>query len=191
MKQTRFTEAQIVGILQEADANGVAVRDICSRHGVPVIPPLITHYFPTQIKGVSNKEAGYDCALRLRAVREIPWNSAGTCVLRVGCFRPERSKPQALGITQTKWPGGSLADEAPFQFVEGEYLRAEEYDEFIANPDWFTLTRIYPVLPTTWPPLRAYPSLSTGSRAPIVSPAKEQLWWRCPECAELLNPCLK
>ncbi len=34
MKQTRFTEAQIVSILQEADANGVAVRDMCSRHGL-------------------------------------------------------------------------------------------------------------------------------------------------------------
>src|SRR5665811_1304408 len=34
MKQTRFTEAQIVGILQEADANGVAVKDVCNHHGV-------------------------------------------------------------------------------------------------------------------------------------------------------------
>ena len=34
MKQTRFTEAQIVGILQEADTSGAAVRDVCSRHGV-------------------------------------------------------------------------------------------------------------------------------------------------------------
>ena len=34
MKQTRFTEAQIVGILQEADSAGAAVRDVCSRHGV-------------------------------------------------------------------------------------------------------------------------------------------------------------
>jgi putative transposase len=34
MKQTRFTEAQIVGILQEADAVGASARDVCSRHGV-------------------------------------------------------------------------------------------------------------------------------------------------------------
>jgi putative transposase len=34
MKQTRFTEAQIVSILQEADAQGMAVRDVCNRHGV-------------------------------------------------------------------------------------------------------------------------------------------------------------
>lgn len=32
MKQTRFTEAQIVGILQEADTAGAAVRDVCNRH---------------------------------------------------------------------------------------------------------------------------------------------------------------
>lgn len=34
MKQTRFTEAQIVGILQEADVQGIAIKEICSRHGV-------------------------------------------------------------------------------------------------------------------------------------------------------------
>lgn len=34
MKQTRFTEAQIVSILQEADTQGVAAREVCNRHGV-------------------------------------------------------------------------------------------------------------------------------------------------------------
>ncbi len=31
MKQTRFTEAQIVSILQEADADGACARDVCNR----------------------------------------------------------------------------------------------------------------------------------------------------------------
>lgn len=33
MKQSRFTESQIVSILGEADA-GRAVRDICREHGI-------------------------------------------------------------------------------------------------------------------------------------------------------------
>ncbi len=34
MKKTRFTESQIVAILQEADVEGVTAKDVCSRHGI-------------------------------------------------------------------------------------------------------------------------------------------------------------
>ena len=34
MKKTRFTGAQIVSILKEADA-GMKVADICRKHGIP------------------------------------------------------------------------------------------------------------------------------------------------------------
>lgn len=34
MKKTRFTESQIVAILQEADAEGVTAKDVWNRHGI-------------------------------------------------------------------------------------------------------------------------------------------------------------
>ena len=36
---------------------------------IPVIP-LVAHYFPTKIKGISNGDAGYDHELRLGSLRE-------------------------------------------------------------------------------------------------------------------------
>ncbi|MEW5719408.1 MAG: hypothetical protein AB1817_12315, partial [Chloroflexota bacterium] len=49
-----------------------------------------------------------------------------------------------LGDRQTKWPGFGLPPEQPFQFVEGEYMQPEEYDEFIEDPTNFTLRKFMP-----------------------------------------------
>jgi len=44
---------------------------------------------------------------------------------------------QILGNRLIKWPGYGLRADQSFQFVEGEYMKAEDYDAFIADPgDW-------------------------------------------------------
>ena len=49
-----------------------------------------------------------------------------------------------LGDRQTKWPGFGLPPNQPFQFVEGEYMKAEEYDDFLMDPTNFTLRKFLP-----------------------------------------------
>jgi hypothetical protein len=42
-----------------------------------------------------------------------------------------------LGEVMTKWPGYGLGPDDSFQFHEGEYMKAEDYDAFLADPgDW-------------------------------------------------------
>jgi uroporphyrinogen-III decarboxylase len=42
-----------------------------------------------------------------------------------------------LDCQQLKWPGHGVDPNLDYQFVEGEYMLPEEYDEFIENPsDW-------------------------------------------------------
>ena len=108
---------------------------------VPVMP-LVTHYFPTKIRGVSNRDAGYDHALRYRCVKEAALKFSWDFAPPNGIF-PSQCM-EALGVRQVKWPGGDLPEDAPFQFVEDEYLREDEYDAFLADPNGFTTRTILP-----------------------------------------------
>ena len=84
---------------------------------VPVIP-LVAHYFPTKIKGISNREAGYDHELRLRCLREATTEFGWDFLPATGLFGSDGY--EALGSLQLRWSGGDLPDDAAFQFVEGD-----------------------------------------------------------------------
>ena len=49
-----------------------------------------------------------------------------------------------LGYKVYRWPGGNLPDNVPFQYVEGEYMTADEYDSLIGNPEGFLLRTYLP-----------------------------------------------
>ena len=50
----------------------------------------------------------------------------------------------AVGWNMYKLPGRELSVDVPFQFVEGERLKADEYDSFIENPGTFILETVLP-----------------------------------------------
>ena len=67
---------------------------------------------------------------------------------------------ELLDVRHQRWPGGTLPPDTPYQFVEGEYMKAEEYDLFLNDPSDFIfryyLPRIYGTLQplTELPPFR-------------------------------------
>ena len=49
---------------------------------------------------------------------------------------------RVLGDRTTRWPGYGLGANGSFQMVEGEYMKAEDYDDFLEDPsDW--AVRVY------------------------------------------------
>lgn len=43
-----------------------------------------------------------------------------------------------------RWPGGNLPEDMQFQYCEDEFMRADEYDELIENPDGYLLRKYFP-----------------------------------------------
>jgi uroporphyrinogen-III decarboxylase len=49
-----------------------------------------------------------------------------------------------LDCKQARWPGGSLPDHIPFQYMEQEYMRTDEYDHLLSDPSDFIVRRLWP-----------------------------------------------
>ena len=80
-------------------------------------------------------------------------------------FGPIPSDPRPhllLGDRMTVWPGHGVEPDVQFQFVEKEYMKAEDYDEFLDDPaDW--AIRVY--LPRVFSALEGFsllPPLGMG-----------------------------
>ncbi len=78
---------------------------------------------------------------------------------------------ELLDVKHQRWPGGTLPPDTPYQFVEGEYMKAEEYDIFLNDPSDFIfryyLPRIFGTLQplTKLPPFRDFVDSGRGFTA--------------------------
>ena len=94
-------------------------------------------------KGVNQKATMYD-----------RWEEAANAVIEfqkdfqtdTGAFMFLMSGPsmELLGQTNMKWAGYGLPDDSQYQFVEQEYLKADEYDHFINDPTDYLLRVFWP-----------------------------------------------
>jgi len=108
---------------------------------VPVFGPY--QKYPYTFAGITFKEAMNDYAKAREACHKF-----------VDYFQPDLdfgpifaypSKPmETLGWNAFKWPGHGLGDDTMYQYVEGEYMTDDEYDEFIFDPSDFMLRKWAP-----------------------------------------------
>lgn len=110
---------------------------------VPVFPSY--QLFPARYAGMTYEEAFYDLERWLAANEKVILDHDPDLY-----FQPAASivaagaAHEALDNRQIKWPGHGVPPHRPFQFVEGEYMKAEEYDEFLDDPSDWTIRRYLP-----------------------------------------------
>jgi hypothetical protein len=104
---------------------------------VPVIPSV--GFFPAHHAGITSKQAMYDIDKACQAYEKYTFD-----------FAPDAHRgPYGLGQVYDTidyklylWPGHGVGVNLPFQCVEGEYMKADEYDALINDPSDFWM-RVY------------------------------------------------
>jgi uroporphyrinogen-III decarboxylase len=109
------------------------------------VPVTVSFYFfPARYYGCTFQDMMYDLDklfdVNLRITREFEPDLAQS---PFGTILPGPLL-DVLGYKQMQWPGGQLGPDVPFQFVEGEYMKAEEYDHFLSDPMDFVIRKYWP-----------------------------------------------
>jgi len=104
---------------------------------VPCILPM--GYFPAYYAGVTFRTIMYDYAeLKRSWLKFIHDFKDADSVNGPALVMPGRIL-DGLDIKNMKWPGHGLGEEAwYYQFIEGEYMKADEYDRLIRDPSDYT-----------------------------------------------------
>jgi hypothetical protein len=145
------------------------------------IPVIIgSGNFAARYKGVPLSAAYYDVAAYQLANIEAMVDFEPDAFR--GFFVGSGGAMESLDTRTARWPGGNLPPNVPYQFVEGEYMKEDEYDIFLADPTDFTLRyhlpRMYGVLAPLgkMPPLRNLAGMGLPALAPMfASPPFQKL----------------
>jgi len=119
------------------------IRDAVNLREPDRVPVVVGgSYFGAKYAGLDFSSVYYDVAKWIEA-----------CKKTIGDFAPDAygsligSSGNTLGILgtlQTRWPGGTLPPNVGHQFVEAEYMLADEYDLFLSDPSDFVLRYYLP-----------------------------------------------
>ena len=101
---------------------------------VPIVPLAI--FAPVVLYGQTGKNAMYDPNILGQVYVDYSndYDADATGVVPMVMHGPTL---EALDYQLYRWPGGGLSDESSYQFVEKEYMKADEYDHLINDPTDF------------------------------------------------------
>jgi hypothetical protein len=141
---------------------------------------LFSGYLPCRYVGMTLQEAHYDSQKYFSACRKLTVDFAPDLYFNAGSpVKTAGAALDALQMRQIKWPGHGIPSDSPFQFVEAEYVKADEIDALLDDPSDFALRSFLPRVYGALEPFATLPPLSwmllgyitTGLAAALAAPA--------------------
>jgi hypothetical protein len=173
-------------LYQERTARVQDAIELCEPDRVPFTP--FATFFPAASAGMTYEEAMTDFDKSEMAIEKtILEYQPDLCpdTYRILSWGPTLG---ALDYKQLVWPGHGLGPNITYQFVEGEYMSADEYDDFILDPTGFILRTFFPRVCGTLEGFKNIPPVPTAYYTRMV-PFAAAFW--TPELKEAVNALLK
>ena len=126
---------------------------------VPDRIPLFINADPSNFTDIQRSAAYYDPIGYKRAMRQVNVDfEPDVCTTGLPT---SGTALEALGVTNRLWPGGPLPPDYEYQFIEGEYMKEDEYDIFLSDPTDFMIRYYLPRMYGAMQPLSQLPPLGT------------------------------
>jgi hypothetical protein len=142
---------------------------------IPVCPSA--GFFPMQYAGITMYDSMYDYQALGKAweiyhqdFEPDAYNGPTTIV-------PARVL-DILDLKLYQWPGHGVSREREYQYVEEEYMKAEEYQDLIDDPTAYFLNVYFPRIFGSLKPLTAFPLLPPVNGSPWYPAGPCLLGWR-------------
>ncbi len=161
LKQTPEAKAQY-------DARWQRIMDCVALKQPDRMPAILyATFWLAKYGGITCKELMYNYEktreISEKAVFEFEPDAASNLV----SFTAMGRSMEAMGLKTLSWPGHGVGENQPYQYVDREYMKAEEYDEFIFDPTGYYIRKFLPQVAEAFEGfthLPAFPGLSGGRR---------------------------
>ncbi len=153
---------------------------------VPIV--CYDEYFSLNRGGITAAEAYYEPERASEAFVENVVKLNWDMVSLFGIFPGKVG--EIIGLKSNKWAGYNLPDNQEFQYVEKEYMLADEYDQFLKDPSDFVVRKLWPRMAEGLEPFGLFPPILALSHtyAPITEIASVA---GQPEVQEMLKTLLR
>ena len=134
---------------------------------IPTCPMI--GFFPAYYAGITCEEIMYDYEKLKTAWVKFhqdmqPDSMASSLMMSAGITF------ETLGYTLYKWPGHGTDPNTPYQCMEKEYMKADEYDDLINDPTRFWMTKYMPRIFEALAPWQMLAPFTNMIELPFVPP---------------------
>jgi hypothetical protein len=126
---------------------------------VPDRVPFSVLIEPHAYSGIPNSAAYYDPVTLKRTMRQMAVDLKPD--MAEGGFPSSGAAMTEMDIKSVIWPGGPKPDDYNYQFIEGEYMKEDEYDIFLNDPTGFMVRCYLPRVYGALKPLAKLPPLDS------------------------------